>query len=265
MSVKLKILVALLLGASLFYFSCNKPVKSTTNNSAIGSQLAVNLYKSLTGANGGAKVADGNKTPFQVSRNGKQVYGTNPFSCGAIFDTTLNYTTPSHDTTQAYLQHIKYVLTCNGQAVNGYTMLDSVGITTTAPLMKNNITVVQTYNLRALDTTYKVVSMDGSIVNNTAFNTLNSSNTVTVYHKINAYYALSGYTIDARQGISVITSGTSTFTAIQSDLSNGTSSVINYAGTITFVGNNVVQITFTINGGAPQSYKIDVIHGTVIN
>jgi len=265
MSVKLKTFITLSLGALLFYFSCNKPVKSTTDNSAIGSQLAVNLYKSLTGANGGTNVASGNKTPFAVRAGGRQVYGTNPFSCGAVFDTTLHYSNPSHDTTQAYLQHIKYVLTCSGQTVNGYTMLDSVGITTTAPLMQNNITVVQSYNLRALDTTYKVVSMDGSIVNNTAFNTFNSSNVVNGYHKINSYYALSGYTIDASQGISVITSGTSTFTAVQNDLSNGTSLTINYAGTITFVANNIAQITFTINGGAPQSYKIDVIHGTVVN
>lgn len=70
--------------------------------------------------------------------------------------------------------------------------------------------------------------------------------------------------VDVSGGISVISSGSSTFTAIQSDLSSGTppgGSVINYAGTITFLGNNNAKITFTINGGAPQSYLINVITG----
>src|ERR1700744_3210176 len=192
MTIRTKTLLALSLLATVLYFACNKPaVKSQADNSAIGSQLAVNLYKSLTGGNGGNNAASGSKTPNGLSPNGhgRQINGIVTYSCGATYDTTINYSTPSHDTTNTYLQHIKYALSCNGQVVNGYSMLDSVGVTTSSPLALNNITVIQSYTMKALDTTYKLVSMDGSIVNNTAFNTLNSAKAVTEYHKINAYYA----------------------------------------------------------------------------
>jgi hypothetical protein len=255
----------------LFYTACKKntvkPIatKTAVDYKALSSRLAVTFYKSITGQYGGTDVSKGIKSPFGTNTAGhKTVFSTTPL-CGFAIDTSYNYTIPDpvrqFDTIRRYQGSFHFVYTCTGGVVNGYTVDDSVRNEVSHYAFYDNVYGVgQHYAVQALDQTYKLVSMNGSLyadVNNVGdFNESGS-----YFH---ASYSLTGLVVNFASGTADITAGTTTFhvkyllhwsIGIPPQYQQPTV----YDGTIEYLGDHKAKLT--INPG--HVYMVDLITGEV--
>src|ERR1700761_5827982 len=215
--------LAILCAASLtlLYTACKKnaakPASTTTANyQAFSSQLATSFYRSITGQYGGTDISKGINSPVSTAtsfstQGHRSIFDTNPL-CGYIIDTAYSYVTHTGapgplapgDTIYNHTGHFNFVYNCDGGKVDGYTVNDSVGMQTTFIYWGNNNAVQQKYTVKALDATFKLVSMNGSL-------TTASSDYDNDYQRsgsLNATYVLSGLTVNFSSGVADITSGT---------------------------------------------------------
>jgi len=265
---RLKFIAAIMICVAFFYTACQKTLvtsTATTNSSAIGSQIALSLYKSITGQYGGANINNGIKAPNSIvsTHKGPAINAITTL-CGYTIDTTYFTSANLHDTTEAVSAHFKFIYNCANNTVNGYTLADSVTTVITSPLFNNVTASAQNYVVQALDTTYKLVSMVGGITSNT-HNVVLSGTVQTEYHDLTGQYYLSGVQVNLASGVADITTGTAAFTSTQTDftVSSGTPAVTNsYNGTITFLGNHMAKVSFTMAPNGPVfSYMINLITG----
>jgi hypothetical protein len=251
----------------ILYASCTKnnlkPVAATAvDYKALSSTIAITFYKSITGANGGVDVSQGIKSPFKPSSTGRGLRLNDVVSlCGFAIDTTYGVTIPppspmpTPDTIKHSYGKFNFVYTCDAGVVNGYNVTDSVAYTTSYFNYATNNLLGQRYVVKALDQTYKVVSMNGSIFSSVGqFKTLSETGSY-----IQATYTLTGLKVDFTTGIADVVSGTATFDMIV----DPTASVAlpanrkEYTGTITYLGNHKAKLT--INPG--QVFTVDLITG----
>ena len=260
-------IVVALFAIVTIYASCKKnelkPVASTAvDYKALSSTIATTFYKSITGANGGVDVSQGIKSPFKTSSTGRGLKLNDVISlCGFTIDTTYNITipppspTPTPDTIKHSYGKFHFVYTCDGGVVNGYNVTDSVAYTTSYFNYAADNLLGQQYVVKALDQTYKVVSMNGSIFSFVGqFQTLAETGSLII-----ATYNLNGLKVDFTTGVADVVSGTATFDMIV-DPTTSTALPQNrkeYTGTITYLGNHKAKLT--INPG--QVFTVDLITG----
>jgi hypothetical protein len=262
----------LLLSAFMvFYTACKKntvkPIatNATVDYKALSSKLAVTFYKSITGQYGGTDISKGIKSPFSANAAGhKTIFSTTPL-CGFAIDTSFNYTIPDpirpYDTIHRYQGSFHFVYTCTGGVVNGYDVDDSVRTEISQYIAFDDIYAVgQHYAVKALDQTYKLVSMNGSLYSDVYdLGVFNESGSY--FH---ASYSLAGLVVNFTSGTADITSGTTTFhvkyllnwsIGIPPQYQQPTI----YDGTIQYLGNHKAKLT--INPG--HVYMVDLITGVV--
>jgi len=257
----------------LFFATCKKnsvnPVVNTKPDYAsISGQAAVTLYKSITGQYGGTDVSRGISSPFSTKNAALRPLSyssANPL-CGYIIDTAYNYTTHSGtgapaDTIFNHTGNFKLVFTCNGGKVDGYQVTDSVFYSqfSQGADILNDFSVAQNYAVKALDQTYKVVSMNGSLSSSVSL----TKYLIEILSQQDATYVLNGLVVNFTSGTADITSGTATF-----HIAVGGTHVYDsldpyiltyYDGTIQFLGNHTARLTINPN----HVYLVNLITGVV--
>jgi hypothetical protein len=262
-------IIVVLTTVVFFYTSCKKSenksvAKTPVNYDALSSQIALNLVQSLSGKYGGTSINDGIKAPAGLSSNGikgPKLFSTSPF-CGFVVDTAYNFSQVAGDTTKSYKGEFHFVYNCSSSIVDGYTVHDSLTNTEAGLKFSNTFIIGQNYIVKALDNTYKFVSMDGNISSSIFSNILALNGSTTSYHNLIFKYLLSGVQVKIENGIADITTGKATFVTLKNDLDsttpvNGSSSGL--SGTITFLGNHKAKLVIDYN--PPKAYMVDLITG----
>jgi hypothetical protein len=262
-----KIISAVLVSILCIYTACQKSNvtanQQTVDPQLLSSQIAVSFYNSIAGQYGGVNINGGIQTPANLTLNptGPRINGLNSY-CGYTIDTTYTNTATVHDTTKTSTVHFKFVYGCDGNKVDKYTVNDTIAISQKGALFANTSKVTQGYLVKALDQTYKLVSMDGAIT--TAFHnsTLNSAHATTEYHDVNTQYTLGGVKVDLSSGTADVTVGTATFEIQTTDVTPANTAGWHgkYSGTITFLGNHQAKLSLQINGDT-KNFKVNLLTG----
>jgi len=251
-----------------FYTACKKsetkPVVQTgslTDTST--AKIAFSLMQGLSGAYGGTNINDGVKAESNITdgqNKGAIVFKKVPLS-GFTIDTTLNSQKKSADTAKTFFGNFKFVYTCSTDRPDGYLTHDSVVRVATSPLLKNSFTTAQNYTVKALDTTYKLISTNGSILSVTDNSIYKDGFSVGYVYNYNSY-TLKGLKIDFTKGNADIITGVAEFKSTTSYLHPGDKAAteVSNTGTITFVGNYKARLHLNEKN---KSYTIDLITGAI--
>jgi len=252
--------------------SCKKnSIKKTTTNSTdlakLSGQIATNFYKSITGQYGGADVSKGIKSPFAANTSNHKglVLNDVPSLCGFVVDTTYDYTVappighvPSiTDTTKHYYGNFHFVYTCDAATVNGYNVTDSIFYEESGFNFMNRTILGQKYYVKALDATYKVVSMDGSI--STFFGRFQPY--AETGSTLEGIYYLVGLKVDFTSGTADIVAGKASFRLRSTPVNNVVvHSFTDYYGELDYLGNHKAKLTITSTGGT-SVFMVDLVTG----
>jgi len=153
-------------------------------------------------------------TPPNVAVAANKKFSLNSIAplCGTVIDTTyqtLTGVTPPMATIKTHFENFHFTYTCDAGRVDGYLVRDSlVDVAYSGGLLfSDTYAITQNYAVKALDQTYKYVSMDGSLsslvqtANSDAFS-LNSTASI---------YYLVGLRVNFASGPADITAGTTSF------------------------------------------------------
>jgi len=256
MKPNLKLLLLLLTSAAFTYTACKKsndaPVSKTAGADVISSQVASNLVQSLSGSYGGLNINNGIKSPgFVTNKNsGQAINSMNPL-CGFLTDSVLNYNTNIGDTIKSHTQgRFKFYFNCVNGNLTGFTANDSLKTTGTAPGYSFIYDVIQNYNIKSLNSTNTLITVDGNLK---SFVDLKYNNAAIKPSAAHTVYILTGLTIDLTKN-GDITGGTANFVSTGSN----NYGVWNYTGSIAFLGDHKANII--ING---KTYHADLITGKI--
>jgi len=268
--------VVILLTAVVFlYASCTKntikPAATGTTNVAIdtkalSSQIATEFYASITGQHGGNDVSKGLNSPLSskiTNKNKLVVNSVNPL-CGYVIDTTYKFKTgysPFIDTVKTYFGNFNFTYTCDAGKVNGYIVKDSLANTESFGLNVNTFILAQKYAVKALDQTYKLVSMDGSLYVLSDLRNIEAPH----YNITSSTYTLSGLRVNFSSGTADITSGEVTFKTVNTLFGGETRyqyQVTDLSGTLQFLGNHKAKLTLVSIYGT-FVYNVDLLTGVV--
>jgi hypothetical protein len=251
------------------YSSCKKadveaPQQTTDNTDAISKQVAMNIYRSLSSQYGGTNINEGIPAPTTVTfkRSGITLFGKNPM-CGYTVDTAFNIKTASTGINTLSSGHFKFIYTCSNNSPDGYIVADSLTVKNTGTGFSNTSLVAQNFVVKALDQSYRLLAMGGTIGTAEHTSKINSSNTVVEYHDQQTQYTLNGVKVDVSDGQGDIVTGTAAFTGTLSYLdqtTGGKNFSGGYAGTITFLSNYQAKLTITI-GSKTKTYSVNMKTG----
>jgi len=262
-------LLFVLVAVVFLYASCKKanvPAASNTATAvdfkALSSQIGTQFYKSITGQYGGTDVNKGITSPNEagVAANKKLSLNSVVPLCGTVIDTTYKTTTIEKQTIKTHFENFHFTYTCDADRVDGYLVRDSlVNVAYSGGLLFSDFyEITQNYAVKALDQTYKYVSMDGSLsslVGTGDADALASNSTASLYYLV-------GLRVNFASGPADITAGTTSFrttiTAYNLSISP-VKHITTYYGTIQYLGNHKAKVTF-IPGA---SYIVDLITGVV--
>ncbi|HZY38831.1 MAG TPA: hypothetical protein VFE53_19360 [Mucilaginibacter sp.] len=259
----IKYLAGVLLLAALVYASCKKTANSPTSQhtdsyAALSSSIAVNFYQSILGKFGGINVNNGVKAPSSMVMPGRQsLFSTS--LCGFVKDTAFASHSTSGDTAKTFSGILDFVFTCGSTTVNGYKVKDSVISTAIGTSFNDYDMISQNYTVVALDSTFKSVSMNGSLQSLVKNSTLTNS-TVSAYKQLASVYAMAGLTVVLTPGSADVTTGVATFTTVQTNLDLSVSpnvQTLTFTGTIQFLGNHMAKLTINPN----HVYSVNLITG----
>jgi len=263
-------LLFVLAAVVFFYASCKKadvPSVSNTTTSVdfktLSSQIGTQFYKSITGQYGGTNVNKGITSPDEARVAANKKFSLNSVVplCGTVIDTTYNTTTGTiMDTIKTHFENFHFTYTCDAGRVDGYLVRDSLvnvaihgGV-----LASDTYAITQNYAVKALDQTYKYVSMDGSLSSLVASGNgeeISLNSTASIYYLV-------GLRVNFASGPADITAGTTSFktTVTAYNLTRSPiKHITTYYGTIQYLGNHKAKVTF-IPGAA---YIVDLITGVV--
>jgi hypothetical protein len=269
MKISVKYCCAVLIAITCVYSACKKSAttpSNTSNTAQISKQIAVNLYKSLSGQYGGSNINDGIKAPFNLApgHKGPSINSVNPY-CGYLIDTTYNTTTVLVDTTTGHSGHFKFTYGCTSTALDSYLLDDSLTNTVNYPLFAGTYKVTQKYFVKSLDPVYKTSSIEGYITYSAHSSFLNSSNAVIKYYNSDSQYAMHGVKVVVTSGIADITEGTTTFTSQVANLDSTTGPsgyFSGFTGTITFLGQHIAKVSILV-GADTKLYTVNMLTGVV--
>jgi hypothetical protein len=260
-----------------------KNTNITESNKAAAIQLAVSFYKSVSGANGGAELKNGIKLSSvgSLSKKGLVLLSTNPL-CGFQFDTTADNTVHISDTARYhYGGHYSFTYTCSGDSPDGYINDNNFFTCLRTTNTLDTLIVSQKYNVKALDNTYKLVSLNGTMethegkqVFNGPFYPYGPSFNINL-DAISDYvqYKLNDIKVDVSSGVPDMISGTAKSTDYHSIRNKDNTNVdlfYVYYSTITFLGNHLARIEMQIatDFGAPGPtvyvFTVNVLTGQVV-
>lgn len=257
----------------LIYSSCSKsvtqPAPSSSKNSAqtlaISKQIATNLYRSLTGAYGGANIGNGVKAPSAITaapKGGRRVNAVTPY-CGMTIDTTLYFDFMQHDTTTTVDSKYKFTYTCSSSALDGYILSDSITYTDKSATVLNKYTTAQNYTVVNASPNFSVVAMYGTIGTSFRTSNVNTSHVTTNYNYNDTKYSLNNLLINISGASPDITGGTVNFVSNITYLEVGGSPVTGgFSGTITFLGNHMAKMSVTYNG-VTTLYSYNTANGEI--
>ena len=256
MKFKLKLFLVLLAGVAITYTACKK---SNTNASGpalppqqVASQVALTISQSLFGGLG-FDISGGLNAPidFAVHTKGKVLQTlTNP-DCSLTVDTTLNYTGAANGGTASISGNVKFNFFCTNNVVTGFATNDNLTISLASPDLSFTYKVGENLTLTAVNPAdpNSDLSISGSLNSSGSYqyNTGTKKSGTEVFD-----YTLSSLVFDPNAGD--ILSGSATFNT----QGTGPKGVWNYQGTMTFLGNQMADVT--ING---KVYHVNLQTGVV--
>jgi len=250
------------------YTGCKKSETkpATKTLSAIdtsNTKIAFTLMQGLSGVYGGANINDGVKAESNITdgqSHGVIVFKKVPL-CGFAIDTTFNTKSKAADTSKTFFGNFKFIYTCSTNRPDGYIVHDSLVTVATSTRFKNSFTTAQDYVVKALDTTYKLVSTKGSILSITDNAIYEDGFSVGYEYNFNSYN-LRGLKIDFTTGSADIVSGVADFKSTTSYLHPGDKATteVSYTGTITFLGNHKARLHINEKN---KSYTVNLLTGVV--
>jgi hypothetical protein len=292
MKLNFTILIFIGVVCTFCFTSCKKDNFKTTpknlntvdSNRTAAIRFAVSFYKSVTGAYGGAELKNGIKISSvnPSAKRGPVLMSINPL-CGVVIDTTADNTIINDTTRYHYGGIFSFTYTCSTDSPDGYINNNSFFTTTRTTNTLDTLHVIQQYNVKALDNTYKLVSLNGKMETQETKQIFNGPfypygpkfniNTDIIYDY--AQYKLNDIKVDVSSGIPDMTAGTATFSDYH-DIQNKNNTNIDYFNmiyaTITFLGNHLarVEARVAIGFGAPPTnptyvYTVNVLTGQIVN
>ncbi|MCQ6959402.1 hypothetical protein [Mucilaginibacter aquariorum] len=228
--------IALLATAVFSYSSCKKDTtsKADTDNTAIGTQIALNLYNSFNGSFGNTDLGSGAPVVNSTVKNGIKL---NSFTCGQVIETPVNTTTSQGDSVKNTIVGTnKKVINCDGNVVTGYTLTATTSSIGFKPTYTFDYLVKENYTLKSLAANYAKIGVNGT--QTSVIKTQQKSDATKSSVQNNAY-DLKDFVIDSSSRPFDITSGTATF--VSTGTANG--KAFSFKGTITFIGGHKVKIS----------------------
>jgi hypothetical protein len=262
-----KYLLAIMIVLTGLYASCKKEQTGTSaadtlNAADLSRQIAVSLYKSLSGQYGGANINDGIKAPLSIAPGkGPRANSANPY-CGLVIDTAYNFNNVIADTVKGYFGHYKFTYSCTGNVLDSYHLDDSIANTVNYPLYTALYKLTQKYFVKALDQTYKISSVEGSIGFSSHASLASANHGSSQYHNQDSQYILNGVEVDISSGTADVVAGSSSFTAQIANLDNNVTVNNTFTGIITFLGNRKAKVSIHLNGDT-KLYVVNMITGEV--
>lgn len=261
--------IILFFGAIMLFTTCKKEVSTTSDTqkastASLSSQLAVSLYRSFTGAYGGANINDGIALPKAATsgRRGLAVNGQGSTLCGFTIDTTFSDKYVVHDTVRSLDGNFKFVYNCSSDYVDGYTVTDDLLNVEAGKLFINKYAVKQNYIVKALDLTYKLVSMNGTSGLLSYLGVITPGQGTTSYYQVTSSYVLTDLKVDFSSGVADVVSGVARFTTLVKNVNSSSpdGNPKQYNGVITFLGNHTAKLEIKDGGG---SYMVNLLTGAV--
>jgi hypothetical protein len=254
-----------LAGFVLFYTGCKKNTAKPAaaagiNYEKLSSQLATTFYKSITGQYGGTDVRKGISSPFSVKTGGYQVLNSASASplCGFAIDTVYKYNNLSkdQDTVFSHSGNFYFKYLCDNGQVDGYWVLATVFYTADSGPYDNESDLEQSDTVRALDQTFKLVSMNGAMTATTSLSEGGQNN------YLNTYFKLNGLKVNFSSGTADVTAGIANFHTVYfpDHPDNINIDPYTYDGTIQFLGNHKAKLTINTNN-TTYVYLVDLITG----
>jgi hypothetical protein len=256
MKLKLKLILLMLGGIALIYTACKK---SGTNASGpaippqqVASQVAVTISQSLFGGLG-IDLSGGLSAPagFAVHTKGKVLQDlTNP-DCSLSVDTTLSFNGAANGGAASISGNIKFNFFCTNNVVTGFATNDNLTISLASPDLSFSYKVAENLTLTSINPNdpNSNLSLSGSLSSNGSYqyNTGTKKSGTEVFD-----YTLSSLVLNPANAD--VISGSATFNT----QGTGARGVWNDQGTITFLGNQMADVT--ING---KVYHVNLQTGAV--
>jgi len=251
---------AILLSAmALFYSACNKvdnkpastqPTTPASNTQIASSQVATNIYQSLSGTYGGVNVYNGLNYPNDNSS--KNHHGKNTTGCGFLIDSAITYSFNSGDTIKSNTTgSLYFYFLCDKHGNSaGFNVADSLLTTGFAPGNTFSYDVTQHFKVGLLGNDFNKFVVDGSIKSLVDL-VYTKPSALTVSNDI--HVTLNDIVLDLAKHD--IIGGSASFVA------NGHYGPTSWSavGTVTFIGDHKAKVT--ING---ISFTVDLITGKIL-
>ena len=227
----------------------------------------------MNGKYGGININDGIKAPASLNPIPKgPAVNSIDLMCGFTIDSTYNYSDNSiRDQTSRYWGHFKFVYTCSTSYLDGYRVDDTVNKRENGTNRSITNSVSQDYIVKALDLTYKVVSMNGSSWLSTIYGDTYGGYYSEITLKSHYYY----------QGVKVaFSTGTADMNGVVQFITDYVDPVkgvtFHFTGTIVFTGGNTAaqlnvdnvydptgKGNFVPEGNGGISYSVNLITGVI--
>src|ERR1700722_18086397 len=158
--------LVLFAGMALSYSACKKDSSTapktqttTTDYSAVSSQVASNFSAALAGSMGGANLNQGLAPSFG---------GTNPPGasalCGFVANSNIDYKTNVGDSIKTHVTGAsKFFFDCILGHPIGYTLVDNLLTVGTAPGYEFSYDIAQGYQIKSLNNTATLLGVDGTL------------------------------------------------------------------------------------------------------
>jgi len=271
MKTSSKIILAALVSAMSLYVSCKKSEAVTAQNKTVinaadvSKQVALSLYKSLSGGLGAS-----NNLKTNGAHGGLTTMDNN-HGCGEVVTTPINNTVLSGDTTRNYVGNSIFTYMCNGYFnnnwnIDAYTLSDTLTTTETGTGFANNYYLTLNYVVKTTDAQYTYVTVGGTTSNSSHTSKI-SGGVTTEYHDISTSYQLHDIAAQhAVAGNAVFVLGRADFSTTRTDKDATTSvgdNVSNYRGYILFLPDNTAKVYFENTDGSYKVYLINFLTGTI--
>ncbi|MFD0763553.1 hypothetical protein ACFQZI_01720 [Mucilaginibacter lutimaris] len=268
MKFSFKITATALVLAAVTSLSCKKSTTQEfvtakeTISSALGKQLAMDLYRSVSGG-----VKNNNILKTDASQKGKTAVNTTQ-ECGLPSVYFTDSTGVHGDTTRAYKGKTIFTSMCNGVYnnnwnVDAYLLADTLKTTEKGNGFSNIYDVTLNYDVRALDYGYRQISING-VTTTSSYKSKISNGVVTESHKMETVYSLLRISafrtawnpkyVDGRVYFSTKT--------LDTDSSTGAKGVANaYNGYMEFYSNDTMKAFFDLKNGSYKVFQTNLLTG----
>jgi len=260
-----KLVIVLSIALGLFFTACNKnsaslsPIQNPaqTSTAAVASrEVALNLYKTISGSYGGADLSSGIAAPVIAAKSasGINLNGNNPSHvCGFFVDPAISYSTNIGDTIKSQTTgSFAFYFKCHGPggSHDGLTVTDSLYTAGDAPGYSFVYGLSQFFDVTSLSSDNLRIDVNGKIRTYVDLDyPVNSPKS----SEVTDLLILKGLVIDLTKKAD-ITDGTATF----STSGNLGATTWFFTGTAHFIGNHKVQITIL-----GVTYTVDLLTGKV--